>query len=212
MSTPTSVPTRPATGWWRRNRLALIGLVVLVPLALLTASFRMVAVYVPWSWVIAHPSDGAPVRLVQTYPANERTFTIDVTVSLAGVRSGPVADVTSVSGTSLWQADFGFEADPEAVLEACRVRFVDAQGREYDTHSGLEVGLDAPIRSLQTCLPEGAEGPSYDYFSDQVTPSEQPRPRSWRSLVVAALPQGVTPVAVRIGFHQPDYVEFRLNR
>lgn len=204
-------PARMAmpAGWWRRNRWALLGLVALIPLALVASSFRLLVAYLPWTYDVAHRSAAGPVHLQQTYNGNERDITVDVTAALAGLTSSTTAgDIEAVPGATLWQVTFNFSADPDVVLQGCEIWLVDAQNREYGTYGGKDSKGFSDLGNMPTCVPRNSEGPMYDYFANEITPSQNPRPRDWTYTAYLAMPIGVEPAKVRLAWHEPDFIEF----
>ena len=205
-STPDAAPP----GWWRRNRIALLLLPVLAALAALSASFVMLTLYLPWEYHRAHVStDGSPVHLQQSYVDGDRVVSVDVTVRIVDVRTAATeGDVTAAPGSRLWVVYFGLQAPADSVLEICQVTLVDAAGRVYGTNGGTTT-TGAPTFGVTTCVPEGATGPRIGFpgMPDDSTP----RPESWGHQAVIAVPEDVQPVAARIGWHQPDYVELPLR-
>lgn len=201
------MPTRRS--WWQANKLALLSLLFVLPLAISASSFRLATTYLPWTYYNGHTGDG-PVRLQQAYVANEVEIRIDVTVELTVAKPfGDIGGVTAVPGATLWGVKLHLSAAPDVVLDNCSIKLVDSHGDLYGTAGGKNLGTTAYASGLQ-CVPEGAEGPSYDYFTQTITPSAKPRPASWDAAAVIAVPSNVKPVAVRIFWHEPDYVELTI--
>jgi hypothetical protein len=210
MSAPE--PVRVASpGWLRRNRWALISLVLLIPLAVLASSFRMINVYLPWTYHARHASSDGRVHLQQTYNGNERDITIDVTASLFAVDHGTTfGKISAVPGSTLWKVSVSLYAEPDVILNGCSVWLVDGQEREYGTEGGKTAEYSSDLQDRAACVPKNAPGPKYDYFSNAITPSEVTRPPSWCFDVYIAVPSDVKPTKVRLGWHEPDYVELEL--
>jgi hypothetical protein len=204
-------PVSREKGWFQRNRWALLSLVGLIPLAILASSFRMLVIYLPWQYNVAHRSTTGSVHLLQTYVGNERDIHIDVTATLVGAEhSGQYGKISAVPGATVWKLTFDMAADPDVVLNACQVWLVDAQGREYSTTGGKAAEYYFDMETQPPCVPSNAKGPSYSYFSNEITPSENPRPPSWRFDAYLGLPADVKPTQVRIAWSAPDYIEFDL--
>lgn len=204
-------------GWWRRNRLWLALLVPLVLLAVAASSFRLVRLYLPWEWsrpIVAHAPSGT---LRQDFLGfDDRRHTREVKVSVLGVAPQTQhGDVKAAPGAQLWWVLVGFEAEPDQVLQSCTVEVLDAAGVRYGHLGGQELvsGQGSPSTALfQTCTPEDAPGPTFQPFTGVFVPSPVERPRSWRMEILYALPQGVEPDAVRIGFDRPEYLVLQVPR
>jgi len=200
-----------APRWLRRNRWALISLVFLIPLALLASSFRMFNVYLPWTYHVRHAASDGRVHLQQTYNGNERDISIDVDAALFAVDHGPsFTEVSAAPGSTLWKVTVSLYAEPDVILSGCTVWLVDDQGREYGTSGGKTAESSSDLGDPAPCVPAQAPGPRYDYFTNTITPSEVTRPRSWCFDAYIAVPSDVKPTTVRLGWHEPDYIELEL--
>ncbi|MFT3888445.1 MAG: hypothetical protein QM713_09835 [Arachnia sp.] len=201
--------------WWRRNRLWLALLVPLALLAVAASSFRLVTLYLPWEWsrpVVAHGPAGT---LRQSFDdlAGTRT-TREVRVEVISIEAHETyAKTKAAVGGTLWRAVLEFEAAPDQQLYGCEVELTDAAGTRYDFRSGLEPATEgdyfqAPI--LLPCVPEDAPGPTVEPLTGTSVPSPVQRPRTWREQVLIAMPEGVTPTGVRIGWSRPEYLVLQI--
>ena len=95
------------------------------------------------------------------------------------------------------------------MLDGCYVELTDEDGNRYDTQGGLEAADENGYfvaSLLQLCVPEEAPGPTVEAFTGVLVESPIERPRTWRSDALIAMPEGVEPVGVRIGWRQPEYL------
>lgn len=197
--------------WWKRNRLWLALCVPLLALALVASSFRLISLYLPWQWsapTVAHAAEGT---LLQNYleldgVRRDREVTVRVTsLTQRDTYDGLVA----VAGAALWQVDLELTAAPDQFLELCEVELADADGNRYDIRSGIVPAdsddyYSAPV--ALKCVPEDAPGPTVSLFTDDIVESPVPRPDSWSVYALIAVPEGVTPTEVRVGWQRPEHL------
>ena len=69
----------------------------------------------------------------------------------------------------------------------------------------MEAKVNSSIAPL-SCVPEETPGPSLNRFPLEVTETTPPRPRTWPRRLTFALPTGVTPQALRLWWHHPEYL------
>lgn len=197
--------------WWRRNRLWLALLVPLLVVALGASSFRLATLYLPWEWSRPTVAEGSSGVLRQTYvELDGETRDREVRVSVVAVTPHTtLGDARAVDGAVLWNVELELSAAPDQFLSGCEVEVQDADGDRYDFRSGLgpaeEGGMFLPP-VLVLCVPEDAPGPTVEPLTGELIPSPVERPGSWRQEVLIAIPEGVEPDAVRIGWHQPEYL------
>lgn len=197
--------------WWRRNRLWLALLLPLITVALVASSFRMFTLYLPWEWsrpIIAGDTTGTLRQHYLELDGIKRDR--EVTVSVISVEQESSRDgLKAVDGAVLWVVVLELEADPGQFLSGCEVELEDADGTRYDFRSSLEPAEEggfALAPALVACVPEEAPGPTVEGFTGEVIPSPIERPESWRQEVLIAMPEGVEPSAVRIGWIRPEYL------
>lgn len=201
--------------WWKRNRLWLALAVPLLALALAASSFRLFTLYLPWEWSAPVTPNASQGTLTQRY------------VELDGVRRDRKVDVRVVSletherydgliaveGARLWRVALELTATPDQFLEFCDIELTDAAGNRYDFRSSIvpeDTQSFNPRPFTLRCVPEDAPGPTLSPFSDEVIEPTVERPGSWTIDALIAVPDGVTPTAVRIGWQQPKFLELQL--
>ena len=101
--------------------------------------------------------------------------------------------------------DLEFTAEPDQILTYCNIQLeadgVRYGGKEAKVNSSLYGAIAPPA-----CVPEETPGPSFKLFSSEVTETTPPRPRTWSKSLTFALPTGVTPQALRLWWHHPEYL------
>lgn len=197
--------------WWRRNRLWLVLLLPLLAFAIAVSSFRLVTLYLPWEW--SHPIHAGDTvgTLHQNYlELDGEHRDREVRVEVLSVESSDSSDGTkAVAGATLWTVSLELSAAPEQFLYGCEVELSDADGNRYDFRSSLEPVVESDLHlppTLIDCVPEEAPGPTIGPFTGEIVPSPAERPSSWRQEVLIAMPDGVEPDAVRIGWSRPVYL------
>ncbi len=201
--------------WWRRNRRWLALIVPLLLLALAASSFRLVTLHLPWQWsrpIVADSAAGTLRQGFTGFDGEPRRREVRVEVVDAD-RHESFGEAKAAEGGILWRVVLEFQADPEQLLDHCQVELVDADGTRYDFRSGqvpaTEDGSFTPP-FLLPCVPEEAPGPTLDPLTGELVASPVARPRTWREQVLIAMPRGVAPVALRIGWSQPEYLVLRV--
>lgn len=155
------------TTWWRRNRLALLVLPVVLLMAWGATSYRILTLWNPWQLtdeVAAGPGEQA--HLVQRSQDAQGEYVIDLPVS-----AGPAHQVTALAdargsavffpgrpGTVLWRVDLTVSADPDTILSGCQLRLVDTRGRQT-AYSATAPGAQVPF---DPCVPQATPGPLPD--------------------------------------------------
>ena len=123
---------------------------------------------------------------------------VDVTPSTGG----PDGSLT-LRGTDAYAVRLDFRAAPDQELRPCKVALIGADGQRYDV----------PMQPASPCLPQDHPGPEASIVQGQprgvVTPGEE-RPASWQVAPIVVTDEGARPVAVRVWFSFPRYVELRL--
>lgn len=212
---PAEAASDVKSSWWRRNRIWLCALVPVLALAVAASSFRMVTLYLPWQWsrpIVAEGSSGTLTQSFQDLDDVRRER--EVTAEVLSVLDYPTLDgVRPVPGGTMWRVWLELSAEPDQHLDGCYIELTDAEGNRYDFSSGLESAEEdgfylAPW--ILRCVPEDAPGPSVELFSNEVVESEIERPRTWRYEALIAMPDGVEPETVRIGWNQPVYLELEI--
>lgn len=173
-----------APTWWRRNRLWLALLLPALALALAASAFRLVTLYLPWEWSRATWAHNTTGTLRQDYLGTDdvrRTRVVTVTVDSLR-QASTYAGSQAAPGGTLWVLDLSFEADPDQILDLCRVVLVDSDGVRYSAgHEGqVSDGTDLAWEYTRfDCVPEDTPGPTL--FLDTLEEPEVPGPRRGRS-------------------------------
>ena len=203
-----------ATGrWWRRERRALL-LLPIALIAVLAASGSRVDEYW-WSRGFhekAEIVDGW-AQIEDEYDDGHLTYPIRAELTLDSVR--PVEGVPGAAfgtkvakGGQLWEIKLRWKADPNVSLVGCNLALFDADGVRYDAGP---TGWDASSAGLaDKCLPVGTAGPRPVLGSTEpprLSEFEEPRPEAWQSTAYALTKSGAKPVAVRVWYFLPRYVE-----
>ncbi len=205
-----ATPTTASPTWLRRNRLWLILLPALLLLAMAASSFRLTALYLPWSWshpIVAHGPTGT---LSEEFMAIDgSTHRRDVTVTVHAVQPvSRLGDDAAAAGGQLWRLDLTFAAPPDQIVDLCSVLLVDAVGNRYDSErAGKVAAPDATWwwSERVACVPEDAPGPKDSILGIEESPV--PRPESWPVTAGVVLPAGVEPVGVVVRWHEPTYLQ-----
>lgn len=204
--------------WWRRERVAII-LLPLILIGVIAATSSRVHDY--W-WARGFHAE-APISSTGVATVDIRyddgflTYPIRAKVSLESARAvtelpdayGPLKIPT---GSRLWLVDLAWEADPDVPLTGCMVALVDRDGNRYGaTINAFEA--NAPI-VYNACVPDETPGPVPEFGSTEVpalAPGEQPRPETYSTTAYVIVPQDVRPVAARVWWLLPDYVELPIS-
>ena len=200
--------------WWARNLGWVIALLPLLVCATLACSQRLVNLYLPWE-ENGHRISGQDRRgelhqeFVVTDTKHETStmsaITVAVQVTDVQVVENENGKITAAEGAQLWQVDLEFTAEPDQILNHCSVQ-LEADGVRY---GAMEAKVNSsPYGSIAplSCVPEETPGPSLNRFPLEVTETTPPRPRTWPRRLTFALPTGVTPQALRLWWHHPEYL------
>lgn len=204
--------------WWRRERLA-IALLPLILVAAIAASSSRVHDF--W-WARGFHSEGpitaAGVATVDTrYDDGFLTYPIRAKISLTS--AAPVTELPDAygplkipTGSRLWLVDLAWSADPDLALTGCNVALVDRDGNRYDASINA-FEANAPI-VYDACVPDDARGPVPTVGSTKapaLPAGQPPRPESYSTTAYVIVPVDVRPVAARVWWFLPDYVELPLS-
>ena len=199
--------------WWRRNRWGLILMLPVLALALATASFRLVTLYLPWfASTGTHVEDAVTVPTDSSfvvYPDGEEYTATFTPLSLVPVASAPDeaylgdgSDLWAAPGARLWRLSTRVEADPSMSLVECRLSLLGPDGTRYmaglaqTTSEGVAV---VPSLGAGSCVPAGAPGP-YSDLEGRVQPvgEGEDRPATYTLDTYISVPTAVVPAEVRI--------------
>ena len=211
MSTPTltPAPAEHGTGWWRRNRWALVALPVALVLTLVASGDRVRILW--WEQDLRAPitvDAGATGELHQrVYDGVGGTMPIDVRVHLDGVGDATTLprDMELPDGTRAVRVDLTLSADPDIVLAGCELAVRDAAGTRYE----YEANAWGAFQAVVPCVPEDTPGPAPslgdldDVLSERESP---PRPATWSVSPVIVLPDDVEVTEVVLWWQKPQYL------
>ncbi|MEL4359253.1 MULTISPECIES: hypothetical protein [unclassified Luteococcus] len=197
--------TTAPTSWWRRNRLWLALLLPLLALAVASSSWAYFRLYRTQQYHQAHRATDGTVHLVHPTRDTGFDYTIDVTMHLVRVEKVTDGSWSVPPGQTLWRSVVRFEADPEALLNGCRVSLLDRQGRRFVPGVGMKAGAAARGAVENECVPRDHSGPAV--IAGKVLPPNEgeERPPSWESTRLWALPDGAEPGELRIAWSPPHY-------
>ncbi|MCP1387883.1 hypothetical protein M5J20_06720 [Corynebacterium sp. TA-R-1] len=110
-------------------------------------------------------------------------------------------------GFETWLVMTQWSAPADAVLVRCRMWATGSDGREYHLTDGIfgDAGMIADLSQSSACTPPAEQGPAYDALESKVMPGT-PRPESWRKITPVAMPAGVQPAELHLGWEEPRYV------
>ncbi|WP_449515122.1 hypothetical protein [Cellulomonas sp.] len=199
----------PATGWWRRNRWALVALPVALLLVLIGAGDRVRTLW--WEDDLRQSTTAEPGATVafhqQVLDGAGDPMPIDVRVRLDAVGTATTLpeDMKLPAGTHAVQVDLTLSADPDVALVNCQLAVRDAAGTRYDY---LSSGWGA-MQPVAPCVPADAPGPwpSLGDLDGALTHSDDlPRPSTWSVSPVVVVPDGVEVTDVVLWWQLPQYV------
>lgn len=185
------------TSWWRRNRIWLALLLPALALALAASSFRLVRLYLPWEWsqpIVADATTGTLQQPWTDIDGTPQTRNVTVTADMLTTASASEG-LMPAEGSTLWLLHLTFSADADQSLSQCTVELVDAEGVRYTAGTAGTVEDPAAPASYGAgrfdCVP---------------VDTSAPRPASWTRTAMIVIPDGRTPVAIRIGWTKPVYL------
>ena len=207
----------PEQSWWRRNRLSLLALPVLLALVVGGNAIRLDDYW--WNTDLRRASDATPGKFVD-YTQDFHDALGDTSRSLQ-VRLDGVERVDSVpqtygdptpipDGLTGYRVDLSFRADPDQSLRGCQLALLDDNGNRYEFRSVV----DDLSQDASPCLVFGKEGPQVPIFEGNtrdVPPGEE-RPRSWETSRIVFVPDGVRVTQVALWWEQPRYLRWTLPR
>lgn len=204
--------------WWRRERLAIVLLPLVLVAAIAASSSRVHDFWWAKGFHSQAPITSAGVATVDIrYDDGFLTYPIRAEVSLESatpVTELPEADapVKVPTGSRLWLVGLDWRADPDVVLNGCFVALVDRDGNRYDASINA-FEANAPIE-YNPCVPDETPGPTTTLGSTKapaVEPGQQPRPTSYSTTAYVVLPDDVRPITARVWWLLPDYVDLPIS-
>ena len=181
------------TSWWRRQRLA----VLLLPIIVVGASAAS-GMYVNEYWWKRGFHDAVPVSaqgwatISDEYDDGFVKYPIRAKVRLEGLDKvtelpGAFKPAVLPTGAALWEVRLAWDAAPDVSLFGCQVALFDRAGARYDAGVlGFDAGAPTPIRD---CVPDETPGPQPQVGTKrppQVAAGEDPRPQRYSTRVYVA--------------------------
>ena len=204
--------------WWARNLGWVIALLPLLVCATLACSQRLVNLYLPWE-ENGKPTSGQDrtgelhQEFVATNVKNSKSIRVEITVAVQvkDVRTieNENGSITAAEGAQLWQLDLDFTAKPDQILAYCNAQ-LEADGVRYGSQEGKVGSNPHSFITKPSCVPKDTPGPAIEPFTSEITETTPPRPETWPISMIFALPAGVTPQALRLWWHHPDYLRIPL--
>lgn len=211
----TDPVTETRSGWWRRNRWALLALLPVVALVVAAGAGRALTLWAPLQ---LHDEISGEFGQFTTFTDDYRDAGGDHvrTAEVAVLRVTPdpeprtrdgevVPDVELPPGTRLWEVELGFEAHPDTVLLGCVVALVDEDGRITQRDSSLltwATGMD-------DCQPVDTINPQAQLFVGD-EPVESTRPPAYQRSVQLLTAADFEPAEVRVWWEAPTYLSVAL--
>lgn len=202
--------SRPGRSWWRRNRLALAVLPLVLALTLAATASRLVTFW--WHADLRQATTGqlgepVPFRAGmdgsfddQGDPVRDLTVTVEAVEAdrtRFNARQGRTEVVDIPPGAELWRVDVRFQLDAALDMLGCTAALVDTQDRQADYSQLLTTDHRLPFAP---CLPEDPE---------TGLPVE-PLPEDYTVAIYVVTAGDAVPAKVRIWWGPPRYVEVSL--
>lgn len=207
------------SSWSNRKALALL------PVAMITAVLASSSRIEDYWWGKGlHDESKADssgvVHFKDEYDDGYLTYPIAADIALETVEPVTTIDshlgkpepVTAPEGAMVWRVGLRFEADPDVVLNGCKLAIVDAKGTRYDAESRQLESLG--VTPIHTCVPDETPGPLPTIGSTaapKVAEGESPRPRTYEWVTYVVTPTGVEPETVRVWWFPPTYAELPIE-
>ena len=204
--------------WWRRERIAVALLPVVIVGALAASSSRVEQYW--WQKGFheqASLSGSGVARISQTFDDGFLRYPIRADVSL--VSAQPVTRLPGAfraprvpTGARLWEVRLRWRADPDVALTGCSIALT-RDGKVYVARSfDFDPGA---VTSTQTCVPEATPGPKPQPGRTSLVQPEAgtpSRPSTYETRAYVVVPTDVVPSAVRVWWLLPTYAELPLPR
>lgn len=203
--------------WWRRNRLAVLAIPVVLVLAVAANGLRLERFW--WNTEFRSATAGQQGEFVtfhQDYTDYLGSTSRTLKVRLEGVTE--VAEVTKTyggaqpipDGVRALRVDLSFEADPEQSVSGCWLGLVDDEGTMYEFDEGfLDIAQDEPFACHELARP-GPRVPTFKGQTREVTPGEE-RPASWQMHPVVLVPEDAEITEVRLWWELPQYLSLTVT-
>ncbi|MEJ5928140.1 hypothetical protein WG915_05850 [Corynebacterium sp. H128] len=204
--------------WLRRNKWWCLAAIPAAAVLIVASSFRFVHIYQPnhFTDALAVPA-GETTSFDREFVTEEYTFRRAASVeafALQKLAPGQIPDFQPTADVELWAVALKWKAAPETTLSYCRTWLKDTAGVEYGNYSALigDKKFDQNFDSNFACVPPKTPGPNAPSMFEP-NPTVDPaamRPEEWNKVIVFALPPGVTPDSVHIGWEPPFRIDLEL--
>ncbi|MET0931107.1 MAG: hypothetical protein ABWX74_16420 [Aeromicrobium sp.] len=204
--------------WWRRERLAILLLPVIVVAVVVLTGSRVDEFWWQRGFHEQAPRDAQGVASIEDeFDDGYLSYPIRADISLVSAEPvtelpGAFAQAKVPTGAQLWEVRLRWEADPDVSLTGCTIALVDGDGNRYDVDvTSFDAG--APT-TVETCVPDETPGPKPQYGSTEapaLAQGEQPRPSSYETRAYIVTPDDAEPTAVRVWWLLPVYAELPLS-
>lgn len=204
--------------WWQANKRWTVALLPAIAAVIAASSFRYFHVYQPNTFSEAvSVAAGETAHFDREFVTEEHTFWRAAEVEVFAVQKLEEIDFPDFQPTAdveLWAVATSWKAQPDVTLSWCETWLTDTNGTSYGNYSELigDKNFDKNFSSMYACVPPEATGPDAPSIFDP-DPQEDPdnkRPETWRKVNVFALPPGVTPKTLQIGWEKPFYLQLEL--
>ena len=196
--------------WW-------LGAPVAAGLMLAASSQPYFSLVRPWTWsqeqVIEAGSPGSFDLPIADFDAARHHADIEV-LGFQSVEDESQIGLHAPEGFTIWAVLTQWDAPEESVLENCHMWVTGSDGKEYLRKDGLFGTPIDDFSAMHACTPPGEAGPVVRV--DEIGSTEMhlepgdPRPGQWRKVTPLALPDGVRPEKLHIGWDVPHYATVEL--
>jgi len=180
-------------------------------------------IYRPWSWTqeqrIAAGTPGSfdlPIDgLVEGEGSGppRRTAEVEV-IGFQRVEHEEEIGLDAPDGFAIWALLTQWRAPEDSVLSHCRMWATGSDGRDYQRTDQIFGEVVSDMSALHSCTPPGEGGPATESVNLRTATVRvvqgDPRPEEWRKLIPIAMPEGVQPEQLHLGWNEPDYVTLDL--
>lgn len=199
-------------GWWRRNRLGLLAIPLLVVLVVVANGIRVEKYW--WDTELRSATTAVPGEFV-TFRQDYDDFLGPTSRTLA-VRLDGVEELTAVpqsygepqsipEGMRALQVNLSFEAEPDQSVTGCWLALVDGDGNHYEFDEGfLDISQAEPFPCHELASP-GPRSPFLEGQTRDVAPGEE-RPESWQMAPVILVPEDAEITEARMWWQPPEYL------
>ncbi|WJY96764.1 hypothetical protein [Corynebacterium fournieri] len=199
------------------NKLWWVSAPVAAALMLAASSQPYFSLVRPWSWSQERAFEAsAPANFdlpVANFDGARHAADVEV-LGFQSVEDGHQIGLHAPDGFTIWAVLTQWGAPAESVLAGCRMWVTGSDGKEYQRTDAVFGSVVDDFSSRYGCTPPGEEGPTVsapDIGTDEMQlDAGSPRPEQWRKVTPWALPDGVQPTRLHIGWDFPHYLTIEL--